>query len=455
MLNKPFDYRVIGFLVFILALQFPFILFAQVPRDTLPSKVTLNDCISYALIKQPAVQQSIVDEDITRQDIRIALSGWLPQINATANLQHNLKLPVAFFPNSADPSGPKQQVTTGLINTSALQFSADQTLYSTDLLFAGKTANDLRKLSTENTQRSKVDLIVNVSKAFYDVLLSQQQLLVLDEDILRLDKNLKDAYNLYKNGLTEKTDYQRTTIALNNARAERKTTDEAVKVKYAYLKQLMGAPGNSSFTLSFDSTAVEKEILLDTLQNLNYDSRPEYQALKTSLILQQSKTSYYKWSFLPQVSAFMDYNFNYQNDQFSQLYNQNYPNSLIGLKLTVPIFQGTMRLQNIRKADLQYNRLQFDLLNLQNQMNTEYTQALADYKSKMNELRFARDNIGIAREIFNTEKLQYDEGVEIYLEVIVAETDLRTAQLNYLNVLYRVLSSTLDVKKALGNIMVK
>lgn len=440
--------------IIILAFQFPVMVVAQASHDTLAAKVTLNDCIDYALINQPTVQQSILDEDITRQDIRIALSGWLPQLNTEINVQHNLKLPVVFFHNASDPSGPKQITTAGVINTSAFQFSANQTLYSTELFFAGKTASDLRKLSRVNTQTSKIDLVVNVSKAFYDVLLSKQQLQVLDEDIVRLDKNFKDAFSLYKNGLTEKTDYQRAVIALNNARAEKKSTEEAIKVKYAFLKQIMGAPPQKPLTILFDSTAVENEFRLDTLQILNYNNRSEYQALQTSLMLQNAKTSYYKWSFLPQVSAFADYNLNWQNDQFSQLYKQDFPNSLIGLKLTVPLFQGTLRWQNIRKSNLQYNRLALDLSNLTSRFNTEYAQALAAYKSNMNELRFAKENIGIAKDIFKTVKLQYDEGIVMYLEVIVAETDLRTAQLNYLNVLYQVLSSTLDVKKALGSIMV-
>lgn len=456
MLNKPSCFTICCIhAIIILFFQYPAILVAQIPRDSLPAKVTLTDCIDYALINQPTVQQSLLDEDITRQDIRIALSGWMPQLNTELNLQHNLKLPVVFFPNASNPTGPKQQLTSGVINTSAVQFSANQTLYSTDLFFAGKTARDLQKLSRENTRTSKVDLVVNVSKAFYDILLSKQQLQVLDEDLVRLDKNYKDALSLYKSGLTEKTDYQRATIAINNARAQKKSIEEAVKVKYAYLKQIMGAPVEKSFTILFDSTAVENELLLDTLQNLNYENRSEYQALRTSLMLQGAKTSYYKWSFLPKVSAFADYNINYQNDQFSELYKQNFPNSLIGLKMTVPLFQGTLRWQNIRKSDLQYNRLTLEMSNLKSQFNTEYTQALGVYKSNLKELRFAKENIGIARDIFKTVKLQYDEGVVMYLEVIVAETDLRTAQLNYLNVLYQVLSSTLDVKKALGSIVDK
>ncbi len=427
---------------------------AQTVNDSLPYRVTLSTCVDYALHHQPAVQQSILNESITRQDIRIALSGWMPQINAEGNYQHNLKLPVFFFPNPNDPTGPKEQVTTGLVNTSALLLSANQTIYSTDLLFAGKTATNLRKLSNENSQTSKIDLVVNVSKAFYDVLVSEEQVSVLDEDIVRLNKNRVDAYNLYKNGLTDKTDYQQATIALNNAFAQKKSTQEVIKVKYAALKQIMGTPPEKSFVIQFDSASIENEISIDTLQNLEYERRPEYLAMRTSLSLQQAKTSYYKWSFLPELSAFADYNLNYENDRFSQLYKKSFPNSYIGLKLNVPLFQGNSRLDNLKKSKLQYQSMNYDMANLKSTLSSDYVQALAGYKSNLKQLQITKENIALALEIFNTVKLQYQEGIVMYLQVIVAETDLRTAQLNYLNTLFNVLSSTLDVKRALGNIVI-
>lgn len=455
MLRKPFYHLTFwNFTILLWTISSPK-LDAQTPRDTLPAKATLGDCINYAMIHQPAVQQSAINEDITKQDIRIALSDWLPQVNADANIQHYLKLPVSVFPNLSNPSGPKQEITTGLQNTSAIQLSANQVIYRNDLFFAGKTAHDLRKLSAQNTQSSKIDLNINVSKAFYDVLLSQQQLLVLDEDIVRLEKNYKDAFSQYQSGVTEKTDYQRTTIALNNARTERKNTEEAVKIKYAILKQVMGAPLDKPLTITFDSAAMQKEIVLDTLQSLTYENRIEYQSLQTNLNLQHARVGYYKWSFLPSLSAFGNYNIIYQNDQFSQLYNRDFPNSLVGLKLSLPISEGASRWHNLRKANLQYSRLSLALTDLKSHLNTEYTQAMASYKSNMEALRSAKENIDIAKNIFNTVKFQYDKGVVSYLEVIVSETDLRTAQLNYLNALFRVLSSSLDVKKALGNITVK
>jgi outer membrane protein TolC len=122
----------------------------------------------------------------------------------------------------------------------------------------------------------------------------------------------------------------------------------------------------------------------------------------------------------------------------------------VGLSLSLPIFQGTKRLQEIRKSELQEERLELDLKNLENQISTEYASAMALYRANMSDGRNAKENIVLSEEVYNTIKLQYDAGVKTYLELMTAETDLNTAQINYLNSLYAVLSSKLDIQKALG-----
>ena len=139
------------------------------------------------------------------------------------------------------------------------------------------------------------------------MLLTEEQINVLNEDILRLQRNYKDAYSLYQNGLTDKIDYQRTEISLSNAQAQRKSTEEALKAKYSVLKQLMGVAPEKQLTVSYDSSKYENEILIDTTKNLDYSNRIEYQLLQTSLKLQNSGISYYRWSFLPTLSAFYNY----------------------------------------------------------------------------------------------------------------------------------------------------
>jgi len=144
------------------------------------------------------------------------------------------------------------------------------------------------------------------------------------------------------------------------------------------------------------------------------------------------------------------YNFNYMNDKFSLLYKQNYPSSMIGFQLSLPIFQGGKRYHEIEKAELSLHRNDYDLIALENSIKSEYTEALAGYKSNLSNLIMLKENIQLAREVYSTIQLQYKSGVKSYLEVIIAETDLRNTQTNYLNSLYDVLSSKLDVEKALG-----
>lgn len=426
----------------------------QPAHDTLPSRVTLSQCITYALANQSLIKQSLIDEDIKLRDIRIALSGWYPQLEFDANVQHYLQIPLTNYPNLSDPSSPGISLPSTAANVSAGVFSASQTIYSSNLLFAAKNSRELRNQASENTENSKINTYVDVTKAFFDVLLTEEQLSVLNEDIVRLQHNYKDAYNLYQNGLTDKIDYQRTEISLSNAKAQRKSTQEALKAKYAVLKQLMGVVPEKQLTVSYDTSRYENEILFDTTKILDYSNRIEYRQFQTALRLQNSGISYYRWSFLPNLSTFYEYNLKYHNDQFSDLYNKVYPTSLVGLKLTLPLFQGMNRLENLSKAKLEYQRLQLGVDYLKSEINSEYALALSRYKGNLNELRIAKENISIAKDIYNTVRLQYEKGIKAYLEVIVSETDLRTAELNYLNILFQVLTSKVDLEKASGDIKI-
>ncbi len=430
----------------------------QSAPDSLPPQVTLSQCIDYALKNQSLVKQSLVDEDITKRDIRIALSGWYPQLEVDGNLQNYLQIPTAPYPifSQTKPYVPVATynfpTTTNYVSTGLI--SANQTLYSSSLFFAIRTSRDVRAQASQNTESSKINTYVDVTVAFYDVLLAEQQLNVLNEDIIRLERNYKDAYNLYQDGLTDNIDYQRAEISLSNTQAQKKSTEEAIKAKYAVLKQMMGVLPEKQITLLYDTTKYESEILMDTTKTLDYSNRIEYKLLETSLKLQGTQISYYKWSFLPTISAFYNYVPTFYNEQFSGLYNMNIPSSVIGLKFTLPLFQGLNRLENLSKAKLQYQRLQLGMDYLKSEINSEYTQALTSYISNLNELRIAKKNKTIASRIYNTVKYQYDKGIKAYLEVIVSETDLRTAELTYLNELFQVLNSKMEFEKALGVIRV-
>jgi outer membrane protein TolC len=327
-----------------------------------------------------------------------------------------------------------------------------QNIFNRDVLLASRTGKDVRQQASQSTKEQNIAITVQVSKAFYDVILTMEQMKVTEEDILRIDRSLKDAYYQYQSGITDKTDYKRATISLNNARAQKKSIEESLKVKYTYLKQIMNYPVERNLELVYDSSRMVNEIFVDTLQTVNYFNRIEVKLLETQKKLQQYNLQYYKWSFLPDISAFGNYNFNFQNNAFSKLYRQNYPTSYIGLLLSIPIFQGGKRLQQIKQAELQLRQVDNSLISLQNSINTQYQEALSSYKSNLYNYYSLKENLALANEVYEVIRLQYRAGIKTYLEVINSETDLRTAQINFYNALYQLLASKIDVAQALGSI---
>jgi outer membrane protein len=418
--------------------------FGQSQADTLLREVTLEQAVDYSLKHQPVILQAQMDEEITEANIRSRLADWYPQLNFNYNLQHNFVVQTAIIGGNT--------VKLGVDNTSSAQFVLSQTLFNRDVLLASRTRTQVRRQAAQNTSSSRINIAAEVSKAFYDVLSSVQQLKVSSENITRIQRSLQDAYNQYRAGVADKTDYKRATIGLNNAMALRKTNEELLRSKMEYLKSIMGYPVGSSLNIVFDSLQMEKEVYFDTTQQVDPAKRIEYLQLETQQNLLQANLRYTRWSFLPSLSLNSAYNLNYLNNEFSKLYNVNYPNSFAALTLSLPIFEGGRRKADIQAAQWQVQRNRLELTNLRNNINAEFEAAMSNYKSNLANYEALKENLALAREVYDVIQLQYRSGIKTYLEVINSETDLRTAQINYYNALYGVLASKIDVQRALGQL---
>jgi outer membrane protein len=418
-------------------------LYAQ-RRDDSIHEFSLEQCIQFAYTHSPLLNQSVLDQQITEHGIKSRLADWYPQIRFDYNVQHAFQLQVSNING--------QLIPLGLRNTSSGQLGLTQNLFSSDALLASNSAGEVRRQAAQNVVANKIDVTVNVGKAFYDVLLTREQIKILNENIIRLDRSLTDAYNQYEGGIVDKVDYKRATIALNNTKAQRKTADEILKAKYAYLKMQMGLPDSIQLKLDYDSSKLETLAIADTSGNIALQNRIEYQQLQTQKRLQDINYNYYKWQFIPTIQAYGNYNLNYLNNDFGKLYQDNYPNSFAGVRVGIPIFQGFRRVQNMKQAKLQSDRVNYDIEQLQLSVSTEVSQAMAAYKGYLNDYYTLKENVDIAKDVFNTIELQYKSGIKTYLEVITAQTDLRAAELNYNNALYQLLASKFDLQRALGSI---
>jgi outer membrane protein len=417
---------------------------AQTTSDSTLHSADLKKVVEYALIHQPTVQQAKLDEEITNKAIKGRLADWYPQINFAFNYQRFIDLQTSVI--GGNP------IRFGVNNTSSAQFTGTQNIFNRDVLLASSTASKVRLQAGQNISRSKIDVVVNVTKAFYDVLATSQQIKVSEESIVRLQRSLKDALSRYNSGISDKTDYKRATILLRNAQATLKTNQEQLLYKQQFLKALMGYPANEELPIQYDTLEMENEIMIDTLQEINFASHIDYRILYTQKELQNANVKYNQWAFLPSLNLFGAYNLNYQNNNFGELYNTRYPYSFVGATLTLPLFQGGKRINRIQEQKFTSQRIDAGLTNLQNNLITEYRRSLSAYKSNLVNYVAQKDNVDMAKEVYDVIQLQYRNGIKTYLDVTIAESDLRTTRINYFNALYFVLASKMDVQRALGQI---
>ena len=402
--------------------------------------LTLGQCINYAMVHQPALNRSSINIDITKANNAVNLSGMLPQVSASGNLIHYLQQ--TSYNGAATP----------VANTFIPQLAVSQSIFNPSLLYLKRSAPLYVTQAQQVTDSTKIFLVTSVTKSFYNLLLTLEQITVLREDTARLGKNVVDTYHQYKAGIVDETDYDEATISLNNAKAQLKQTKESVVPQYATLKQLIGFPPEKQFNVDFDTLQMARDINIDTTQQLQYQKRIEYQQLNTQKSLQHQLVGYYKTSYLPTLSAFFDYNLEFENNRLASLFNSTYPSSLVGLSVSIPIFTGFSRTNNLRKARLEEKIIDWDQTDLKGQIDKEYTAALANYKSNRYNLLVLKNNVDLASRVYFIVTLQYKQGVIPFLNVITAESNLITSKISYLNALFQVLSSKIDLEKSMGNI---
>ncbi|OKS87324.1 TolC family protein [Mucilaginibacter polytrichastri] len=437
--------------------------------------MSLKQCIDYAMIHQPGLNKSLINVSIAKETNAVNIAPWLPQVSASGNVTHYIQFPesgvittqggtttatggattggtTAGGTTGTTTSTSSSGVATRTANTFIPQLAVSQAIFSPSLLYAAKTAPLLLKEAQQVTDSTRIYLVSAVSKSYYNVLLTLEQINVLKEDTARLGKNVRDTYHQYIGGIVDETDYEEATITLNNSKAQLKQANENVVPQFATLKQLMGFPPEQQFNVSFNTDQMMQGIYIDTTQQLSYEKRIEFQQLGTQKALQATLTGYYKTAFLPTLSAFYNYNRQFANSKFSNVFDSSYPSSLVGLSVSIPIFTGLSRVHNIRKSRLQEQLITWDETDLKLQINKEYTTANANYKGNLYNLQLLQKNVAMARRVYFVVTLQYKQGIVAYLNVITAESNLITSEINYLNALFQTLSSKIDLQKAMGNI---
>ncbi len=436
---------------------------------------TVQQAVEYALKNAVEVKNSLIDLQIQKQTNREITAAAFPQLSGTLSTNYFPNVAVQSFPNfiAAATYGvlEKEGVKDGNGNTilSPSDFGIVQAQFGTEytasggidfsqLLFDGQVFVGLQArdaaldFARKQTAVTEELINVNVQKIYYQLVVGRQQATSIDANISRFEKLLNDTKKIYDNGFAEKLDVDKVSVQLNNLLTEKIKVENQLRAGNASLKFLMNMPQKDVLVLTDSLTEdMVKENVLD--QAYNYSDRKEFQLLEVGKKLGEYNIRRYKLSYLPTVALYGNYYKNAQRNQFD-FFGKGpwFTSSLVGVKISVPIFDGFAKAARISKAQLQLQQTNNKLQQLQSSIDNDVEQAKLKLTSSLLTIDNQRKNMELAEKVYNTTKIKYEQGLGSNQEIYTAQTELKLAQNNYYGALYDAVIARIDFLKATGKL---
>lgn len=427
--------------------------------------MSLDQCVAYALENHANIKNAVLDNEIAESKVKETISIGLPQINGEAQLIDNLEVQTQFLPADAFfiPGLGFPPPEEGAVSETAfgVQYSGIASATLSQLIFDGsyfvglKAAKAYKELSQTSINQSKIDVVENVNKAFYLVLINRERIKLLNNNKAQLETLLEDSRVLVENGFMEQVDLQRTEVSLNNLSVNINKMKNAEAISIALLKFQMGMPQRDSISIDANFETLNDELLeVSEGDDVNYENRIEYKLLNQQLTLRKLDVKNEKVQYLPKLSAFGTLGANNGAVEAGELVDfgdwQSY--SLIGLNLQLPIFSSFRRKHRIAQSQATYNQVENQIDLLENSIEFEYLQSKLTYKDQVNAIETQKKTLELAENVYRVTKIKYDEGIASNFEIIETETALQEAQTNYFEALYNALIAKIELQKSNGTL---
>ena len=436
------------------------------------SAFTLKECIDYALENNDQLKIQAYEKDIAKGTIGETTALGLPQVNATAGFQDNLEIQTSFIQDFISPATYSILFDEGLLEERDLgppasfpaQFGTPVTgnagISVSQLIFNGsyfvglQAARALRELTDTEYIKTEIDVIDAVSKAYYLVLVSQENLELLSTNYNRLNKLYQETSAMYESGFVEKIEVSRLKVQVNNLRSSLSSATELLKVSLAALKLQMGMSPDDTLELTetLDNITLDLEKIPAT--KVDPENRIEYNIMQQNRNLAMLDIKNNKVQYLPNIYASFNLGWTSGVNTFGDLWQFNdqtwFRYTSWGVSLNIPIFDGFEKKYKIQQAKYKLGQTELGLTQLSKSFKVEEINARTALQNALTEYKINQENVELAEEIFQVAEIKYQEGVGSNLEVVDADSELKTAQTNYLNSLYNALVAKIDLLKALG-----
>ncbi len=427
---------------------------AQLPQTTSHS-FTLQQTVEFAEKNNTQVKNALLNLQIQQQQNRGITAAALPTLTGNIAATKYFDIPVQVIPaySFGSTQTQDQALKFGLPNNSTAALQLQQLLFDGQVfvgLQARRASLDFQSKNIEVTQEA---IKANVEKVYYQLVVSKTQVKLLDANIARLEKLEHDTKELYKNGFAEKLDVDKVSVQLTNLKTQKISVLNSIDIGYLGLKTLIGMSAKEALTLTdtLSESQIKDGILTDA--QYKYEDRKEYQYAELGKKLNEYNIKRYKLSYLPTVALSGTYAQQAYRHQFNFLQSGNwYPASWVGLNMSIPLFDGFAKDAKVQQSKLELRQTENNIDNLKLSIDADVQQATLNFKSAVATIDFQKQNMVLAETVYNQTKKKYEVGTGSNIEINAAETDLITAQTNYINALYNAIIAKVDYQKAVGKL---
>jgi outer membrane protein TolC len=417
---------------------------------------TLQECIDTALVRSLQLKSDDYDLAKTRAGIGEAYSSLLPSVNASGSYQYYFKLQKQLIPADVfgGPAGKYEATSLSTPQSKSLGLQLNQTLFNASSLIALQAAKVAVGVNELQIRSSKEDLVYNVSATYYNIqsILKQQALV---QENLATDEALLDVTNgQFKAGLATQTDLDRLTVQRDNTKASLQNTSNSLEKQYNMLKLLMNVPLESKITVVQDDydeeAALQQKTDADLTQKTNYR-----QILENKKVADLQRRNI-KAGYLPSLSLGANYGlsgYNNNANPFQNLNNSWYPSSYVSLSLSIPLFDGFRKRYQIKEQEITIRKYDVQAEQTMQQNRKDVADAYADLTSNYITLQSQKRNLVLAQKVLTDINTQYKSGLVKLTDAINSQSELETAQNNYVTALINIKQAELSLKKANGTLL--
>lgn len=429
--------------------------FAQEPEQ--PHSFTLEEAIDFALANNyNSINADRDMEDAQKQKWETIASG-LPQIDGSISYQNQLKQPVSLLPAEIAGGEPGTYIPIVFQQSQSATATATlrQQIFDGSYIVGVQATKTFLEYSANNKEKTDLEVRKSVVEAYGNVLLARETVAILEKNRATLEKNLDETKKIYDNGLGEEESVEQLQITYASIENQLKNAERFENITVQTLNLVMGREIDAPIQLEENLDQVLRENLdLGFLkEDFNLENNVDYKIatnLNDQRFLELKLAKSYN---LPTLNAFINYGTSAFSNNFDFFSSDQkwYDSSILGFDLKIPIFSSLGRNASIQRAKIALDKAKTQLTEAEQKIRLQLERAQSDYLFAIENYNTSKDNLGLAERIEAKNETKYFEGLASSFDLRQAQTQLYSAQQEYLQSMVDVINKKTELETILNN----